>query len=39
VINVTQDGDVIGFDMPTAEGSVIAHFTMDPKTARMARKS
>jgi hypothetical protein len=39
VINVRPDGDAIGFDMATAEGSVIAHFTMDPKTARLARKS
>ena len=38
VINVRPDGDVIGFDLATAEGSVIAHFTMDPKTARLARK-
>ena len=38
VLNAKPDGDVIGFDFATAEGSVIAHFTMDPKTARIERR-
>lgn len=38
VVNVKPDGDVIGFDLATAEGSVIARFTMDPKTARLSRR-
>ena len=33
VLNAKPDGDVIGFDLATADGSVIAHFTMDPKTS------
>jgi hypothetical protein len=37
VINVKTEGDVIGFDLATSENSVIAHFTMDPKTGRPAR--
>ena len=39
VINVKPEGDVIGFDLATPENSVIAHFTMDPKTGRPARPS
>jgi hypothetical protein len=39
VTNVKQEGDLIGFDLATAESSVIAHFTMDPKTGRPARTS
>ncbi len=39
VLNVKAEGDVIGFDLTTAEGSVIAHFTMDPKTADLTRVS
>jgi hypothetical protein len=38
VINVKQDGDVIAFDLATADGSVIAHYAMDPKTGRPTRK-
>ena len=38
VINVTQEGEVIGFDLATAEGGVIARFTMDPKTGRPRRR-
>ena len=37
VINVKPEGDVIGFDLATAQSSVIAHFTMDPKTGRPSR--
>jgi hypothetical protein len=37
VLNTAADGDVIGFDLATKEGSVIAHFTMDPKTGRLKR--
>ncbi len=37
VINAAPYGDAIGFDFATAEGAVIAHFTMDPKTARVKR--
>jgi hypothetical protein len=39
VLNVKADGDAIGFDLATADGSVIAHYTMDPKTGRPTRKS
>ncbi len=39
VINVKQDGDAIAFDIATADGSVIASYTMDPKTGRPTRKS
>ena len=38
VINVAQDGEVIGFDLATPEGGVIARFTMDPKTAKLKRR-
>ena len=38
VINVKPDGDVIAFDLATADGSVIAHYAMDPKTGRPSRK-
>ncbi len=38
VINVKPDGDVIGFDLATADGSVIAHYAMDPKTGRPTRR-
>ncbi len=37
VLNVVPDGDLIGFDLGTKEGSVIAHFTMDSKTGRLRR--
>lgn len=39
VLNEKPEGDVIGFDLATADGSVIAHFTMDPKTAHLSRAS
>jgi hypothetical protein len=39
VLNVKPEGDVVGFDLATAQGSVIAHFTMDPKTAHLTRGS
>ena len=39
VLNVKPEGDVIGFDLATGEGSVIAHFTMDPRTAHLTRVS
>ena len=39
VLNAKAEGDVIGFDLATGDGSVIAHFTMDPTTARVARVS
>ena len=39
VINVKPEGDVIGFDLATGDSSVIAHFTMDPKTANVTRVS
>ena len=38
VINVATDGDVIGFDLAASDGSVIARFTMDPKTGHLARR-
>jgi hypothetical protein len=38
VINVKPDGDVIAFDLATADGSVIAHYAMDPKTGRPSRR-
>ena len=38
VANVKQDGDAIAFDLATANGSVIASYTMDPKTGRPTRK-
>jgi hypothetical protein len=39
VLNVKADGDAIAFDLATADGSVIARYTMDPKTGRPTRKS
>ena len=39
VLDMKAEGDVIGFDLATGQGSVIAHFTMDPKTAHLARVS
>jgi hypothetical protein len=39
VQDVKSEGDVIGFDLATGQGSVIAHFTMDPKTAHVRRVS
>jgi hypothetical protein len=39
VLNVAPAADVIGFDVATKDGSVIAHFTMDPKTGRLDRVS
>lgn len=38
VVNVAADGDAIGFDLATAEGSVIARFAMDPKTGHLSRR-
>ena len=38
VINVKPDGDVIAFDLATEDGSVIAHYAMDPKTGRPTRR-
>ena len=38
VLNVKPDGDVIGFDLATSDGSVIASFTMDPKDAHITRR-
>ena len=37
VVNVAPAGGAIGFDLATKEGSVIAHFTMDPTTGRLKR--
>lgn len=39
VTNVKMDGDAIAFDLATADGSVIASYTMDPKTGRPTRKA
>jgi hypothetical protein len=39
VQDVKPEGDAIGFDLATGQGSVIAHFTMDPKTAHLTRVS
>jgi hypothetical protein len=39
VLNVKAEGDVIGFDLATGQDSVIAHFTMDPRTAHLTRVS
>jgi hypothetical protein len=39
VLDVKTEGDAIGFDLATGQGSVIAHFTMDPKTAHLTRVS
>ena len=39
VQDVKAEGDVVGFDLATGQGSVIAHFTMDPRTAHVARVS
>ena len=38
VLNAKSDGDVITFDLATADGSVFAHFAMDPKTGRPSRR-
>jgi hypothetical protein len=38
VMNVKAEGDAIAFDLATGDGSVIAHYTMDPKTGRPTRK-
>jgi len=38
VMNVKADGDAIAFDLATGDGSVIAHYTMDPKTGRPTRR-
>jgi hypothetical protein len=38
VLNVKPDGDGIGFDLATREGSVVARFTMDPKSGRVTRR-
>jgi hypothetical protein len=37
VLNVAADGDAIGFDLATGDGSVIARFAMDPKTGHLTR--
>ena len=39
VVHAAPEGDAIGFDLATKEGSVIAHFTMDPRTGRLKRLS
>jgi hypothetical protein len=39
VLDVKTEGDAIGFDLATGQDSVIAHFTMDPKTAHLTRVS
>ena len=39
VLNTKVEGDVIGFDLATGEGSVIAHFTMDSHNGRLSRVS
>jgi hypothetical protein len=39
VLNVKADGDVIAFDLATADGSIIASYTMDPRTGRPTRIS
>jgi hypothetical protein len=39
VINAKAEGDVIGFDLATGDGSVIAHFTMDPHNGALSRVS
>lgn len=39
VVNAAAEGDAIGFDFATKEGSVIAHFTMDPKNGHLKRVS
>jgi len=38
VVNVKTEADGISFGLATAEGSVIAQFTMDPKTGRVTRR-
>jgi hypothetical protein len=38
VLNVAAQGDAIGFDLATGDGSVIARFTMDPKTGHIIRR-
>lgn len=38
VINVAADGDAIGFDLATPDGTVIARFTMDPHSGRVRRR-
>ena len=37
VTEVAPAGDVIGFALSTPDGSVIARFTMDPRTGRVRR--
>lgn len=37
VLNVAAEGDAIGFDLATGDGSVIARFAMDPKTGHLTR--
>jgi hypothetical protein len=39
VTNVATAGTLIGFDLATKDGSIIAHFTMDPKTGHLDRTS
>ena len=38
IINEKAEADRITFDLATAEGSVIARFSMDPKTGHLARE-
>jgi hypothetical protein len=38
VLNVKPAGDMIGFDLGAPDGSLIASFTMDPKTGHVDRK-
>jgi hypothetical protein len=38
VVNVKPDGDVVGFDLATQDGTVIARFTMDPKDGHVTRR-
>lgn len=39
VMNAAVEADKVGFDLATKDGSVIAHFTMDPKTGALKRAS
>lgn len=38
VTNVAPEGGLIGFDYAAPDGTVIARFTVDPKTGRLARR-
>ena len=37
VVNVKADGDAVGFDLATPDGTVIARFTMDAKDGHLTR--